>query len=66
MRGIFLICKKNNNIITQNTHIPLMYGNKNEYNDRRVLYPKIWFGPAANIDTKDLCPPDWVKINYNY
>ena len=40
--------------------------NKDEYNERRVLYPETWFGPTANIDTKDLCPPDWVKINYNY
>ena len=40
--------------------------NKDQYNERRVLYPEIWFGPTANNNTKDLCPPDWVKINYNY
>ena len=34
--------------------------------ERRVLYPETWFGPTANIDTNDLCPSDWVKINYNY
>ena len=34
--------------------------------ERRVLYPETWFGPTANNNTKDLCPPDWVKINYNY
>lgn len=28
-----------------------------------VCYPSIWFGQTANIDTKDLCPVEWVKIN---
>jgi hypothetical protein len=38
--------------------------NKDINNERIVLYPEKWFGPTANIDTKDLCPLDWVKINY--
>jgi len=40
--------------------------NKDINNERRVLYPETWFGNKSNNDTKDLCPPDWVKINYNY
>jgi hypothetical protein len=28
-----------------------------------VCYPSLWFGEKANIDTKDLCPPSWIKIN---
>lgn len=27
-----------------------------------VCYPSVWFGKAANNDTKDLCPPNWHKI----
>jgi hypothetical protein len=31
--------------------------------DKIVCYPSVWFGPALNYNTKDLCPPEWVKIN---
>jgi hypothetical protein len=34
----------------------------NSHKDKIVCYPSIWFGPALNHDTKDLCPLDWVKI----
>jgi hypothetical protein len=35
----------------------------NSHKDKIVCYPSLWFGPAmSNHDTKDLCPPDWVKI----
>ena len=27
-----------------------------------VCYPSVWFGEIANNDTRDLCPPEWVKI----
>lgn len=30
--------------------------------DKMVCYPSIWFGPAARNNTKDLCPPNWVRI----
>jgi hypothetical protein len=36
------------------------YFNSNE--DKIICYPSVWFGPSANIDTKDLCPPKWIKI----
>ena len=36
------------------------YFNSNE--DKIICYPSVWFGPSANNDTKDLCPPEWVKI----
>ena len=30
---------------------------------KRVVYPSVWFGPAlAHHDTKDLCPPDWIRM----
>ena len=36
------------------------YFNSND--DKIVCYPSVWFGESANIDTKDLCPAEWVKI----
>ena len=35
----------------------------NSNNDKIVCYPSVWFGETVNNDTKDLCPPDWVKID---
>ena len=37
------------------------YFNSNK--DKIVCYPSIWFGAHANIDTRDLCPDNWVKID---
>jgi hypothetical protein len=34
----------------------------NAFADKLVYYPSVWFGPAARIDTRDLCPSDWIKI----
>jgi hypothetical protein len=31
--------------------------------DKVVCYPSVWFGQTANIDTKDLCPQEWIKLN---
>jgi hypothetical protein len=31
--------------------------------DKIICYPSIWFGEIANNDTRDLCPPEWNKIN---
>ena len=36
------------------------YFNSNK--DKIVCYPSVWFGSSANLDTKDLCPPEWVKV----
>lgn len=35
----------------------------NNNTDKVVCYPSVWFGQTANIDTKDLCPQEWVKMN---
>jgi hypothetical protein len=32
--------------------------------DKIVCYPPIWFGPAANHNTKDLCPTEWNRIEF--
>jgi hypothetical protein len=34
--------------------------NKNE--NKKVLAPSTWFGPALQHNTKDLLPPEWIKI----
>ena len=34
----------------------------NSWNDKIVCYPSVWFGQTANINTIDLCPPNWTKI----
>jgi hypothetical protein len=34
----------------------------NSWKDKIICYPSVWFGPAANHNTKDLCPIDWIKI----
>ena len=35
----------------------------NNKSDKIVCYPSVWFGKSANINTKDLCPPEWTKID---
>jgi hypothetical protein len=35
----------------------------NSHSNKIVTYPSKWFGPSAGHDTRDLCPPDWIKIN---
>jgi len=35
----------------------------NNNTDKVVCYPSVWFGQTANIDTRDLCPQEWVKMN---
>jgi hypothetical protein len=35
----------------------------NLHTDKIVCYPSVWFGPALNYNTKDLCPREWIKIN---
>ena len=34
----------------------------NSWEDKIVCYPSVWFGPSAPHDTRDLCPPTWIKI----
>jgi hypothetical protein len=35
----------------------------NSWSDKIVCYPSVWFGEIANHNTKDLCPPEWNRIN---
>ena len=34
----------------------------NSAEDKIICYPSIWFGIYAQHDTRDLCPPTWIKI----
>jgi hypothetical protein len=34
----------------------------NSWKDKIVCYPSVWFGPSAKHDVKDLCPPEWIKV----
>ena len=34
----------------------------NKWEDKIVCYPSKWFGPSGPNDTRDLCPPNWHKI----
>jgi hypothetical protein len=34
----------------------------NSWQDKIVCYPSAWFGPSAKHDVKDLCPPEWIKV----
>jgi hypothetical protein len=35
-------------------------------NNKIVCYPSLWFGPGLDHNnTKDLCPPEWIKIDIN-
>ena len=35
----------------------------NIHADKIVCYPSLWFGTGLKHNTKDLCPPDWIKID---
>jgi hypothetical protein len=50
-----------NNIIANSTFSWWgAYLNRNS--DKVVCYPSVWFGHGVDYDTKDLCPPSWLKI----
>ena len=34
----------------------------NSHKDKIICYPSLWFGEGIDNNTKDLCPPNWIKI----
>jgi hypothetical protein len=34
----------------------------NNHSKKTVIYPSLWFVKSANINTNDLCPPEWIKM----
>ena len=33
-----------------------------ENKDKKVIAPKQWFGPQANLNEQDIVPETWIKI----
>ena len=58
---LFMSCCHHNIIANSSFSWWGAYFNKNLH--RIVCYPSVWFGASANIDTCDLCPPEWIKID---
>jgi hypothetical protein len=34
----------------------------NSWKDKTICYPSVWFGPSSTHNTKDMFPPEWIKI----
>ena len=34
----------------------------NQNKDKKIIAPKLWFGSAKKVDTKDIIPIDWIVI----
>jgi hypothetical protein len=53
------LCK--NNIIS-NSSFSWWGAWLNENGDKKIFYPRKWFGEFTNINTLDICPNDWVGL----
>lgn len=58
---IFMSCCHHN--IIANSSFSWWGAYFNSTKDKIVCYPSLWFGLAANNNTRDLCPSEWVRIN---
>lgn len=58
---LFLMSMCDHNIISNSTFSwwgAWLNGN----NIKKVIAPKIWFGPGLSFDTKDVVPEEWIKL----
>ena len=58
---LLMSCCQHNIIANSSFSWWAAYFNSNA--NKIVCYPSTWFGPSANLDPKDLCPSEWVKID---
>jgi hypothetical protein len=35
----------------------------NIHPEKKIIAPTNWFGEQANLNTSDMIPSDWIKIN---
>lgn len=58
---LFMSCCHHN--IIANSSFSWWAAYLNAWQDKIICYPSVWFGSSANHDTKDLCPPSWIKVD---
>ena len=66
MKGHFDLClvSKCNDHIIANSSFSWWGAWLSSFEDKKVLYPSIWFGKnQSHLNTKDLIPNSWVKVN---
>lgn len=61
---LLMISLCNHNIISNST-FSWWGAYFNNYKEKIVCYPSLWFRPDINNSTKDLFPEQWIKINTN-
>ena len=49
-------------IIIANSSFSWWAATLNTWDNKIVCYPQVWFGPTANMDTRDLPLNDWIRI----
>jgi hypothetical protein len=58
---LYFMSKCKNNIIA-NSSFSWWGAWLNNNQDKRIIAPSVWFGPAKEFNTKDLLPMEWIRI----
>jgi hypothetical protein len=56
--------KRCRHFIIGNSSYSAMAAILGEAEDKKVVAPRPWFGPASNITGEDIYNPDWDVIDY--